>query len=60
MCVGCTAGVGVCSSGKVTTPVDEHGCTTEACGYDGAVKKSGKQTQNLVLEEIKLILMLTK
>lgn len=32
MCVGWTTGVGFCSSGKVTTPVDTHGCTTEACG----------------------------
>ena len=36
MCVGCTTGVGFCSSGKVTTPVEKQGCTTEACGYVGA------------------------
>lgn len=27
----------------MTTPVDTHGCTTEACGYVGAKKNLNKQ-----------------
>lgn len=27
----------------MTTPVDTHGCTTEACGYVAAKKKVNKQ-----------------
>lgn len=38
--VGCTTVVWFCSSGKVTTPVEKHGCTTEACGYVGAKRKN--------------------